>query len=188
MENISFLRLTIYLVSIYFAAALAGCGKSDSGSAPAGGPGVLTTVSGPDMNQCNPYGQTSGWDRYSRWRMEPYHRHSHRPQERYPGTRFRYPNEGLCDCPAGTVPTCGPQGLMCVPTTGLDTRPMALWAYAYNSNGGTYSYTWSGYSSSYNGCANSVAQSCQAGQVVGDLYCQPVAVGSPFGVWVRRAY
>ena len=191
----------IFLI-LGLALALGACNKGSGSTANIDTPGVVSAV--PDMNQCNPsIGSNSVPAGYGNWRIRPYSRHSRQFHNHHSAT-YEIPNDGLCDCPLGMMPTCSPQGLMCVPMNSITSAPVVMWAWVsgYSDGQTSYSYSRSGYYSYSSGsafgsypsvhsnqpsCANSVALSCATpGQINGDLYCRAVAPGSPYGVWTSR--
>ncbi len=200
------------LLLIFAGAALAAvtfsaCGHDNNGGGPlpAGGP----AIAGPMANDClQPIDESAPVYQsapYANYGIQPYRwsHQSHRGPDggyheggRGHGGRNAYissgpflqefPSSGLCGCGPQMLPTCGPQGLTCVPTTGINGNyQYSTWGY----QGGQFvpgsPIPAPGYGGG--GCASSVAQMCTVGQSnpVTGAYCQPIGNGSGFGVWVQ---
>ena len=194
-------RAIALMIALIATLAAVACGKvgGDGGN---GSDAQYAAVPNPDMNQCNPNtARNANWQTYQQWNISPY---GYAYAYQYQTSTYSYPSAGLCNCPSGTYPACGPQGLMCVPVNSFSGQSVAVWSYSH-SQGGGYTYKRNGWhhphgrgrhgrhgrypnggSNGGSSCHSAVAVSCQAGQVNGDLICQAVASGSPVGVWVRR--
>jgi hypothetical protein len=124
-SNYTFMKTFAFALALAGVVSITACNKNGGDAAAGnGGNAQIATVPSPTINGCFQNATTSSW--WQRYNVQAYPSSGYGQQ----GYQTNYA-QGFCGCPAGTMPTCSGQGMLCMPVQHLNMN-VATWSYGQN--------------------------------------------------------